>query len=239
VELPGEMYTDSMGMQPHTPAHQMTESEILSTREEYVQAGRNAVAAGCDGVEIHAANGYLIEQFIHPHTNRREDAYGGSIENRCRFVLEVAQKLCDAIGKERVGIRLSPYGTFNDMPHYDQIDEAYTYIATELNKIGLAYIHLADMSGMGGPAIPEHLKQAVREKYAGAIILCGDYDKERAENDLQSGLADLIAFGRPFISNPDLVERLRNDRTLAMPDMDTFYTPGEKGYSDYPVYSAS
>jgi N-ethylmaleimide reductase len=217
----------------------MTLEDIRSTAQEYVQAARNAVEAGCDGVEIHAANGYLLEQFIHPHTNRRDDDYGGSIEKRCRFVLEVVKECCNAIGKEKVGIRLSPYGTFNDMPQYDAIDETYLYLAKQLEKIGLLYIHLADMSGMGGPAIPGELKKSMSNSFGGAVILCGDYDKERAEEDLELEIADLIAFGRPFISNPDLVERLQNDRPLAMPDMDTFYTPGEKGYSDYPPYTDS
>jgi N-ethylmaleimide reductase len=239
VELPGEMYTDSQGMQPHTPARAMTLEDIADTAGEYVQAARNAVDAGCDGVEIHAANGYLLEQFIHPHTNRRDDAYGGSLESRCRFVLEVVQQCCDAIGKERVGIRLSPYGTFNDMPHYDDIDAAYLYLAKELEKIGLLYIHLADMSGMGGPAIPRSLKEAMSNSFGGDVILCGDYDKARAEEELKLEIADLIAFGRPFIGNPDFVERLRNDWPLAEADMETFYTPGEKGYSDYPAYEAS
>lgn len=239
VELPGEMYTDKAGMQPHTPARAMTLDDIRTTAEEYVQAGRNAIESGCDGIEIHAANGYLLEQFIHPHTNRRDDAYGGNIENRCRFVLEVVQACCDAIGTERVGIRLSPYGTFNDMPHYEEIDATYNHLATELEKLGLLYIHLADMSGMGGPAIPRALKESMSGHFGGAVILCGDYDKSRAEEDLQLEIANLIAFGRPFISNPDFVERLRNDRPLADQDMDTFYTPGEKGYTDYPLYQES
>ncbi|MEJ2309842.1 MAG: alkene reductase [Gammaproteobacteria bacterium] len=237
VELPGEMYTDAYGLQPHTPARAMTLEDIHRTAAEYVQAARNAVEAGCDGVEIHAANGYLLEQFIHPHTNRRDDDYGGSIEKRCRYVLEVVQQCCDAIGRERVGIRLSPHGTFNDMPVYDAIDETYLYLAKELEKIGLLYIHLADMSGMGGPAIPRALKETMSNSFGGDVILCGDYDKARAEEDLELEIADLIAFGRPFISNPDFVERLRNDWPLAAPDMETFYTPGEKGYSDYPVYT--
>lgn len=239
VELPGEMYTDALGMQPHTPAREMTEEDIHSTQQEYVQAARNAMEAGFDGVELHAANGYLMEQFIHPHTNRRSDRYGGSIENRCRFVVETARMVADAIGKNRVGIRLSPHGTFNDMPPYDEIDETYAHLARELNAIGIAYIHLCDASGMGGPAIPRPTIEAIRAEFQGALILCGNYDKACAEEAIESGLADLIAFGRPFVSNPDLVERMKNDIELTPPDFDTFYTPGEKGYTDYPFASAA
>jgi N-ethylmaleimide reductase len=239
VELPGEMYTDAQGMQPHTPARAMTLRDIAQAQEEFVQAARNAIDSGFDGVEIHGANGYLVEQFIHPHTNRRSDDYGGNMEKRCRFVLEIAAKVCDAIGKDRVGVRLSPYGTFNDMPHYPEIDETYSWLAGQLNSTGICYIHLCDTSGMGGPAIPEPLKKGIRDRFGGSLILCGGYDRITAERVIESGLTDLVAFGRPFISNPDLVARMRNDWPLAEPDMDTFYTPGEKGYVDYPAYGAS
>lgn len=237
VELPGEMYTDALGMQPHTPARAMTLDEIAQAQEEFVQAARNAVDAGFDGVEIHGANGYLVEQFVHPHTNRRSDDYGGNIRKRCRFALEVAAKMCDAIGKERVGIRLSPYGTFNDMPHYPEIDETYIWLAEKLDSTGICYIHLCDMSGMGGPEIPKALKEGIRSAFSGSLILCGGYDKAKAERVIESGLTDLVAFARPFISNPDFVARIRNDWPLADPDMETFYTPGEKGYTDYPAYA--
>ena len=235
VELPGEIYSDVEGMQPHTPAKAMTAEEIISARNEFIQAARNAVSAGFDGVELHAANGYLAEQFIHPHTNRRTDAYGGSIENRARFVLEVIEGMIGVIGKERVGIRLSPYGVFNDMPHYPEIDETYRYLAQKLDQLGVVYIHLVDHSAMGAPPVPDAIKQVIREAYHGALILCGGYGKQRAEEALHAGIADLIGFGRPFISNPDLVERMAGDLPLVEPDMDTFYTPDEKGYTDYPV----
>ena len=217
----------------------MTPRDIEQAQEEFVQAARNAIDSGFDGVEIHGANGYLVEQFIHPHTNRRSDDYGGNMEKRCRFVLEIAAKVCDAIGKDRVGVRLSPYGTFNDMPHYPEIDETYSWLAGQLNSTGICYIHLCDKSGMGGPAIPEPLKKGIRDRFGGSLILCGGYDRITAERVIESGLTDLVAFGRPFISNPDLVARMRNDWPLAEPDMDTFYTPGEKGYVDYPEYGAS
>ena len=151
VELPGEMYTDAQGMQPHTPARAMDADDIEQAQSEFVAAARNAVEAGFDGVEIHAANGYLVDQFLHPHTNRRDDDYGGGIAQRCRFAVEVAQRLCDNIGRNRVGIRLSPYGTFNDMPDYPETDDTFLHLAGELDRVGLAYLHLCDMSGMGGP----------------------------------------------------------------------------------------
>lgn len=237
VELPGEMYTDSLGMQPHTPARAMASGDIQHALSEFVESARHAIEAGFDGVEIHGANGYLVEQFIHPHTNRRSDDYGGTLEKRCRFALEVAEKIAAAIGPERVGIRLSPYGTFNDMPDYDAIDETYHYLAERLSALGIAYLHLCDMSGMGGPAIPLELKEAIRSRFSGSLILCGGYDRKRAETVIESGLADLIAFGRPFISNPDLVARMENDWPLTEPDMATFYTPGEAGFSDYPPHA--
>ena len=161
VELPGEIYSDVEGMQPHTPAKAMTAEDIIRTREEFVQAARNAVSAGFDGIELHAANGYLAEQFIHPHTNRRSDAYGGSVENRARFVLEIVEGMIGVIGKARVGIRLSPYGVFNDMPHYPEIDETYRYLAQQLDRLGVVYIHLVDHSAMGAPPVPDAIKQAI------------------------------------------------------------------------------
>lgn len=235
VELPGEMYTDSLGLQPHTPARAMETSDIAQAREEFVQAARNAITAGFDGIELHAANGYLVEQFIHPHTNRRDDEYGRSIENRCRFALEIMEGIAGAIGKERIGIRLSPYGVFNDMPHYPDIKASYRYLAGELDRLGIAYIHLVDHTAMGAPAVPMAIKQTIRRLFSGKLILCGGYDKQRAEQDLRTGLADLIAFGRPFIANPDLVERLRRDKPLTEPDPNTFYTLGEEGYTSYPT----
>ena len=248
VELPGEMYTDNAGPQPHTPAREMQPADIAGTVVEFAEAGSNAVTAGFDGVEVHAANGYLVEQFLHPHTNRRRDNFGGSIENRARFALQVVDALVEAIGANRVGIRLSPYGVFNDMPHYPQIDATYAYLAGELSRRGIAYVHLVDHSAMGAPPVPDAIKREIRGQFTGALILSGGYDAPRAEADLQAGHCDLVAFGRPFIANPDLVafgrpfianpdlvDRLRDGSVLAEPDPDTFYTPGAEGYTDYPT----
>ncbi|MCG6934339.1 MAG: alkene reductase [Proteobacteria bacterium] len=235
VVASGEMYTDAKGMQPHTVPEAMTEEDIQTTIAEYVQAARNAIEAGFDGVELHSANGYLLEQFIRPNTNQRTDGYGGTIENRARFVLEVAEAVCDAIGKDRVGIRLSPYGVFNDMPIYDEMAADYTYLSEQLNKTGLMYIHLVDHSARGAPEVPDNIKETFRKLFSRTLILSGGYDARRAESDLAAGKCDLIAVGRPFLSNPDLVARWKSGATENELNMDTFYTPGPEGYTDYPV----
>ncbi len=235
VAAAGEIYTDAEGMKPHATPKAMSEADIKTAIGEYVQAAKNAVAAGFDGVELHGANGYLIEQFIRPNSNQRKDAYGGSIENRARFVLEVAKAVIAAIGKDKVGIRLSPYGAFNDMPPYPEMEADYAYLARQLNALGLAYVHLVDHSSMGAPAVPQSIKDTFRKEFKGALILSGGYDAARAEADLAAGKADLIAFGRPFLANPDLIERWQSGAPLNAPDPNTFYTPGPKGYTDYPV----
>ena len=195
------------------------------------------MAAGFDGVELHGANGYLLEQFLSPVSNIRTDNYGGSIENRCRFVVEVTEAVAAAIGKDKTGIRLSPYGVASDMPHYPEIDATYLYLAGRLHSLGIAYIHLVDHSSMGAPAVPATIKKGIRNTFKNTIILSGGYDMERAEADLQSNAADLIAFGKPFINNPDFVSRLKNGYPLSDKlDFTTFYTPGEKGYTDYPSF---
>jgi len=234
IAADGEMFTDAEGMQPNATPQAMTEADITATVEEYAQAASNAMAAGFDGVELHGANGYLLEQFLRPTSNRRTDRYGGSIDNRARFVLEVVDAAIKAIGKDRVGIRLSPFGVFNDMPPYDGMEADYTELARRLDERGLLYIHLVDHSAMGAPPVPTSMKSTIRDVFNGALILSGGYDAARAERDLEDGRADLIAVGRPFLANPDLVERWRTGAAENDPDMDTFYTPGPKGYTDYP-----
>jgi len=235
VAAAGEMYTDAKGMQPHPVPQAMTEADIKSTIAEFAQAAKNAVTAGFDGIELHSANGYLLEQFIRPNSNRRTDGYGGSIENRARFVLEVAEAVIGAIGKDKVGIRLSPFGVFNDMPLYDAMQADYTYLAQQLNARGLVYVHLVDHSPMGAPPVPDAMKATFRKLVKRSLILSGGYDAARAESDLVAGKCDLIAVGRPFLANPDLVARWSSGATVNAPDMDTFYTPGPKGYTDYPM----
>jgi len=238
VKAAGQMWTDQEQMKDHPVPSAMTSKELEVTRKEFADAARNGIAAGFDGVELHGANGYLLEQFLSPVSNIRTDNYGGSVENRCRFVLEVATDVAAAIGKENTGIRLSPFGVASDMPHYPEIDATYRYLAKELNKLGIAYIHLVDHSPMGAPSVPSEIKDAVRSLFRNTIILSGGYTAERAEADLEAGKGDLVAFGRPFLNNPDLVERITNNWPLSDKlDFSLFYTPGEKGYTDYPVYS--
>jgi N-ethylmaleimide reductase len=234
VAAAGEMYTDAEGPQPHPLPTAMSAGDIETARQEYVQAARNAVAAGFDGVELHAANGYLLEQFIRPNTNLRTDAYGGAIENRARFVLEVAAAVCEAVGRDKVGIRLSPFGVFNDMPPYDAMEADYAYLTEQLNALGLTYLHIVDHSAMGAPEVPDSMKATMRRLFKRTLILSGGYDAERAERDLAAGKGDLIAVGRPFLANPDLPARWQASAALNEPDFNTFYTPGEKGYTDYP-----
>lgn len=235
VGATGEMFTDKEGMKPHPVPQAMTAEDIMATIAEFAKAAKNAVTAGFDGVELHSANGYLLEQFIRPNTNQRTDGYGGPIENRARFVLEVVEAVIGAIGKDKVGIRLSPFGVFNDMPPYDTMKKDYTYLAQQLNASGLVYIHLVDHSSMGAPPVPDSMKQTFRKEFKRTLIHCGGYDTERAEGDLAAGKCDLIAVGRPFLANPDLVERWKTGTAVNEPDMDTFYTPGPKGYTDYPA----
>lgn len=234
IAAAGEIYTDAEGMKPHPTPEPMTEADIKATIEEFAQAARNAIAAGCDGVELHAANGYLLEQFIRPTSNQRTDRYGGSIENRARIVIEAAQAAIAAIGAEKVGIRLSPYGAFNDMPAYPEMEADYAYLAARLNELGLMYVHLVDHSPMGAPPVPGSIKQTFRQVFNRTLILSGGYDAKRAEADLTENACDLIAVGRPFLANPDLVARWTSGAALNEIDFNTFYTPGEKGFTDYP-----
>jgi len=235
VAADGEMYTDAEGMKRHPAPQAMSVSDISSTIEEFAQAARNAMIAGFDGIELHGANGYLLEQFIRPNPNHRTDGYGGPIEKRARFVLEVAEATIAAIGKDKVGIRLSPFGVFNDMPLYDTMEADYTYLAQQLNVRGLLYIHLVDHTAMGAPPVPDSMKATFRKLFKRTLILSGGYDAARAESDLAAGKCDLIAVGRPFLANPDLVARWRTGAAVNAPDMATFYTPGPKGYTDYPA----
>jgi len=237
VKASGQMWTDSEKMQDFPIPVEMTYGDLLNTKVEYVSAARNALKAGFDGVELHGANGYLLEQFLSPMSNIRNDSYGGTIEKRCRFVLEIVSSVADAIGKGITGIRLSPYGVASDMPPYPEIDATYKYLSEQLNILGIAYIHIVDHSSMGAPEVPLEMKKLIRKNFKNIIILSGGYDLERAEADIESGLGDLVAFGRPFINNPDLVERFKKNWDLTKElKMDLFYTADEKGYTDYSVF---
>jgi len=235
VAASGEMYTDAKGLQPHPVPRAMTEAEIRHAIQEHVTAARNALAAGFDGVELHGANGYLLEQFLSPDTNRRTDAWGGSVEKRLGFPLEVARQVAAAIGGERVGIRLSPYGVNAGMVAYPEIDETYRKLVPALATTGVQYVHIADHSAMGAPPVPAELRAALRQAWPRTFILAGGFDRDSADAALREGRADLVAFGRPFLANPDLVARLQRKLPLNPPDFATFYTPGPKGYTDYPT----
>ena len=235
IAAKGEMYTDGGGNQPQPTPEAMSRYDVQAAVAEFAQSARLAVQAGFDGVELHGANGYLIDQFLNPASNQRSDAYGGSLEARNRFAIEVTAAVAEAIGPERTGIRLSPYGVFNDQIIFDEIEIQYTALARELSALKLAYVHLVDHSAMGAPKPEASTVVAIREAFNGTLILSGGYDRERAQADLDGGLGDLVAFGRPFLANPDLVERLQAGAELSPPDFGSFYTPGEKGYTDYPT----
>jgi N-ethylmaleimide reductase len=235
IGLKGQMWTDQQQMQPYPVPKEMTLAEIKEAIDEYVLSARLAVSAGFDGVELHGANGYLIEQFINPSANQRNDEYGGSAENRIRFAVEIVEKVIAAIGKEKVGMRVSPYGAANELEAYEGLEDTYALLAEKLNNLGLAYIHVVDHSAMGAPAVTDSVKNIIRNKFKRTVILSGGYDAEKAENKLVEKKGDMIAFGRPFISNPNLVEKLKTGAKLNNADMNTFYTPGEKGYIDYPM----
>ena len=232
---PGEMHTDQEGPKAYPEARLMNEEDISKTIAEYVHAAQNAIKAGFDGVELHGANGYLIEQFLNKDVNDLKNAYGGSNENRNRFAIEVATAVSEAIGADKTAIRLSPYGVFNGTGIYPEVEEQFVSLAGALSSLNLAYIHLVDHSAMGAPEVPASIKASIREAFNGTLILSGGYDGARANTDLEAGKADLVAFGRPALANPDLVARIEKGAELNQPNFDTFYTPGELGYTDYPT----
>jgi len=236
VALSGEMWTDSNGMQAYPAPKEMTAEEIKSTQDEYVNAAKNAIEAGFDGVELHGANGYLIDQFTNDASNKRTDEYGGSNQNRAKFAIEVSRKVSEAIGADKTGIRLSPYGAFNDMTIFENLEDGFEYLSGELGKLDLAYLHIVDHSSAGAPEVTWSVKSKIKNAFGGNIILSGGYDKETGERHLEENKGELIAWGKQFISNPDLVSRLSNDQKLADPAFDSFYTPDDKGYTDYPAF---
>jgi len=232
----GEIWTDRAGLQPHQTPRAMGEADLQRVLVEFEEAAWNAREAGFDGVELHAANGYLLEQFLNPGVNQRSDGWGGpALEPRARLLLETTRTVIKAIGADRVGVRLSPHGVFNDIPPYPEAAADSIWLAGRLSDLGIAYLHLVDHNSMGAPVVPDSTRAGIREAFNGTLILCGGYDRGRAEADLKAGRADLIAFGRPFIANPDLPYRLRTNTALAEPDPKTFYTPGQAGYTDYPA----
>lgn len=221
-----------------SPPRALSTEEIPGVKNDFVQAARRAMEAGFDGVEIHGANGYLFEQFINPTVNDRTDQYGGSIQNRIRLLLETIDAVAQEIGRAKVGVRISPFGRLFDMAPFDDEAQTWVEVAREIQKRDIAYVHLSDQLTIGAEGMPEGFATSFRETYRGTLIAAGGFDRESAEGALLSGELDLIAFGRPFIANPDLVERMKNGWPLAIPDRATFYgNSGQKGYVDYPVYA--
>ena len=226
------------GQMPVSVPRALAAAELPGITADFVEAARNAIEAGFDGVEIHGANGYLFEQFVNGGLNTRDDAYGGAeIANRLRFVLETVDAVAAAIGSARVGIRLSPFNRIFDMPAFEGEAGTWLALAQALSTRGLAYVHISNRGAIVD-TVGEDFLRAFRNAYGGTLVLAGNYTRDSAEADLEAGLADLVAFGRPFIANPDLVERLRNDWPLAEGDSATFYGGGAAGYVDYPAYRA-
>lgn len=235
VKMEGEVRVKGGQKVMFDQPYSMSFIDIENTIKEYVIAAKNAIKAGFDGVEIHGANGYLIEQFLNPTTNQREDKYGGSNENRNRFGLELISAVSRAIGGDRTAIRLSPCGTMGEMKVYEEIDQQYYHLINRLNSLDLAYLHLLDHATFGNEEVPQNLKDMIRVTFKGALIMGGGFTKKNAEKVLKQNKTDLIAFGRAFIANPDLVDRMRYDMPLNEPKSNFSYIGGEEGYIDYPT----
>lgn len=230
VKPVGELFTGS-GMDPFETPKAMTLQDIADTKAAFVSAAKSAIVAGFDGVELHAANGYLLHQFIAPNSNVRTDEYGGSIENRCKFVIEILNAVVEAIGGDKTAIRISPNGTFNDIAEVE-IEETYTYFINAISGMGLAFLHVSNQFGF--ESIP-----FARKIYSGSIVANSGYaDKtkvETAKRIIESGQADLFSFGRLALANPDLPKRLAQGLELNSGDSKTFYSRGPIGYTDYSV----
>jgi N-ethylmaleimide reductase len=228
--------TGKGAMAQHSTPRELTVPEIHQIVRDYAQAARNAIAAGFDGIELHGANGYLIEQFLDSQTNLRTDEYGGSLENRLRFLKEVVTAVTEAIGHERVGVRQAPLTTLMGAVD-DNPEETYIAAARILDALGVAYIHIAEADWDDAPVMSVAFKEAYRKAFRGTLIYAGKYTVARAQEALTKGWADLIAFGRPFIANPDLPLRLENNLPLNEADRTTFFGGDTRGYTDYPVYA--
>lgn len=235
VAAAGDTHTPN-GKKAYVVPRALDAAELPGIVDDYRRATENALRAGFDGVEVHAANGYLLDQFLRDGSNQRSDDFGGSIENRMRFPLMVAKAVSEIAGPGKAGLRISPQGPYNDMQDSDPL-ALYSAFATALNSTGIAYLHVMD------PVVADHMlsngapqmHQALRPLFAGKLMVNGGYTLATAEAALNAGTADLVAFGVPFLANPDLMERLRSGAALNPPDFATLYTPGEQGYLDYPT----
>ena len=240
VAANGQTYTPQ-GMLPFPTPRALETHEIPAIIEQFRQGAINAKAAGFDGVELHGANGYLPDQFLRDGTNRRTDQYGGSVANRARFHLELTHALLDVWGPGRVGVRISPSGTFNDMRDSNP-RATFGHLASELAKLPLAYLHVVEATEAdfrhGGERYEPVPTAFLRERFTGPLVVNGGFTRERAQRYISQGLADAIAFGTAFLANPDLPRRLRENHPLNTPDPATFYGGTEKGYTDYPAFDA-
>lgn len=229
----GQAFT-FQGLVDYVTPRALEVSELPGIVADYVQAAKNALKAGFDGVEVHSANGYLLDQFLRDGSNQRTDRYGGSFENRARLLMEVTKAVVDAIGSDKVGLRLSPVNPFNDMK--DSNPQAiFNYVTEQLNQFNLAYLHVVEGGIHGGGVADPFDFVAMRKLCKSSYIANLSYDKARGNTAIASGHADAVAYGVPFIANPDLVERLRQDAPLNAADASTFYGGSEKGYTDYPT----
>jgi N-ethylmaleimide reductase len=237
VKLNGDHIHTPLGTKPYETPRPLSIDEIRATVSDYRKAAENAKAAGFSGVEVHGANGYLINQFLDATTNHRNDQYGGSLENRFRFFKEVLEAVLEVWPSDRVGVRISPNGVFNDMG-CDDYRELYLYVANEINKLTLGYLHIMDGLAFGFHGKGESMSLSeFRTVFQGIIIGNCGYTKESAQERIAEGNADIIAIGRPFITNPDLPERFRNNWPLnPSEDMSLWYTPGPEGYTNYEPY---
>ncbi len=231
VKASGENYTDD-GMKEFVEPRELMIDEIKAIVEDFAKAAKNATDAGFDGVELHGANGYLVQQFLSTNTNKREDEYGGSIENQAKFLFEVLDAMIAEIGSERTGLRLSPGGQFNDMHETDSA-ELYNYVTGELNKRDLAYLHIGTFDD------DKNWHPVLRPIYEGIYFAGVGFDKESGEQLLAEDSADAIVYGKLFLANPDLPKRFKLDAELNAWDEPTFYSPGKKGYTDYPTLEAA
>jgi N-ethylmaleimide reductase len=232
IKPAGQAFTYA-GLQDFVTPRALATEEIPGIVDDFRVAAENALAAGFDGVEVHGANGYLLDQFLRDSTNRRTDQYGGSIANRTRLLLEVVSAVSQVWGADRVGVRISPINPFNDIRD-SQPQALFNQVAEALNPFGLAYLHVVEV-GMADEAPPEFDFDELRRAYRGNYMANGGYDKARGNTAIASGHADCVAYGVPFIANPDLVERFRIDAPLNPADQSTFYGGSEKGYTDYPA----
>jgi len=239
IQAAGQIFSET-GMEDHGLPKEMTLEDILQTQEEFVYASERLISeAGIDGVELHAANGYLLDQFINPKSNQRTDEYGGSVENRNRFVIETAQKVADKIGANKVGIRISPFGVYNDLQSdYDAVEETFINLAKELKKIGLVYLHIVvqeDSFGVTNARTNRQLtlRKAIKETFEGTVITGGNVTTIATADAVLNDGFDLAYVGRPYISNPDFIERLKNNVPLQDPNPETFFGVDAVGFTDY------